>query len=100
MQTERTKELGKGADVEALVPSVCEYIRFSYLCPFVNLFEEKKLSICENFIEAKSCLTTSICLKETGRNRNKFQYLVRHCIVMCESEIIVLQHLLWIVRLA
>lgn len=27
MQTERTKELGKGAEVEALVPSVSEYIR-------------------------------------------------------------------------
>ena len=40
MQTEKTKELGKGADVEALVPSVCEYIRISYLCPFVNLFEK------------------------------------------------------------
>ena len=47
MQTERTKELGKGAEVKALVPSVCEYIRV-HICAHLKFIGEK-LSICDNF---------------------------------------------------
>jgi len=94
MQTERTKELGKGAEDEVLVPSVHEYMRI-HICAHLKI-NLTKLSICDNFTAVKlfnnkGGLSVLRRRAQMGKNLKRTELNTALFIVMCESGIVMVK---------